>query len=122
MIKLHLNFHKRCVSKNRGVYIRNATDCEGCKSIILKEYNKKYKEFEEQYEKLNSKIKRMKGKKQKHQLQYTSIGVFMFEIKELPQPTLAFDEKLWIASIEKSTVFNDGRIVFKFITSAKIEA
>ena len=55
-------------------------------------------------------------------MQYTAIGAFMFEISELPQLPLVFDEKLWIASIEKATVFNDGRIVFKFITGAEIKA
>ena len=102
--------------------IKKSIEENACNAVNQEEYDKKYKEFEERYEKLNSKIKRLNDKKQKKQTQYTAIGAFMFEIRELPAPPLAFDEKLWIASIEKATVFNDGRIVFKFVNGAEIEA
>ena len=46
----------------------------------------------------------------------------MFEVIELPEPPTAFENKLWIASIDQATVYKDGRIVFKFINVAEIEA
>ena len=102
--------------------IRKSINENASIAVNQEEYNKKYKEFEERYEKLNSKIKRLKDKKQKRQMQYTAIGAFMFEIMELPEPPLAFDEKLWSVSIDHATVYNDGRIVFKFVNGAEIEA
>ena len=33
---------------------------------------------------------------------------------ELPEPPLAFDERLWSVSIDHATVYNDGKITFLF--------
>ena len=45
--------------------IRKSINENASIAVNQEKYNKKYKEFEERYEKLNSKIKRLKDKKQK---------------------------------------------------------
>ena len=102
--------------------IRKSIEENARRAVNQAEYDKKYKDFDERYQKLNSRIQHLKDKKDKRQMQHTAIGAFMFEIMELPEPPLSFDEKLWSVSIDHATVYNDGRIVFKFITGAKIEA
>lgn len=46
----------------------------------------------------------------------------MFEVMELSKPPIEFDEKLWVASVEKMTVYHDGRCVFKFKNGVEIKA
>lgn len=46
----------------------------------------------------------------------------MFEVMELSQPPIEFDEKLWVASVEKMIVYHDGWCVFKLKNGAEIEA
>ena len=76
----------------------------------------------ERYDKLKARKDYLTEKKHKRILQSNAIGAFMFEVMELPEPPTVFDNKLWIASIEHATVYKDGRIVFKFINGAEIEA
>ncbi len=45
--------------------IRKSINENASIAVNQEKYNKKYKEFEERYEKLHSKIKRLKDKKQK---------------------------------------------------------
>ena len=86
------------------------------------DYNKRYAEYSERYDKLKARKDYLTAKKHKRILQSNAIGAFMFEVMELPAPPTAFDNKLWIASIDHATVYKDGRIVFKFINGAEIEA
>lgn len=65
---------------------------------------------------------KLEREKKKRNLEANAIGGFMFEVMELPKPPTVFGNKLWIASIEYATVYKDGRIVFKFINGAEMEA
>lgn len=51
---------------------------------------------------------------------YLTCKSIIYHFMELPKPPLAFDEKLWSVSIDHATVYNDGRIVFKFVNGAEI--
>ena len=64
----------------------------------------------------------LKNKKEETKMQYKAIGAFMLEIMECDIPLNAFDDKLWIATIDTVTACHDGRLVFKFKTGAEIEA
>ncbi|MCR4719800.1 MAG: recombinase family protein [Firmicutes bacterium] len=86
------------------------------------DYNKRYNEYAERYEKLKNRKDKLEEERRKRNLEATAIGGFMFEVMELPEPPSAFDNKLWIASIDYATIYKDGRMVFKFINGAEIEA
>lgn len=86
------------------------------------DYTAVYDEYVKRYENLKSKIASLQKTKTERQLKFNAIGAFMFEVMELSQPPIEFDEKLWVASVEKMTVFHDGRCVFKFKNGAEIEA
>ena len=43
-----------------------------------------------------------------------AIRGFMFEVLELDELPIEFDEKLWNSVVDTVTVFEDERLVFKF--------
>ena len=47
------------------------------------------------------------------------IGEFIFRIQELDALT-EFDEKLWLTTIDKVSVYADGRLVFRFQSGVEI--
>ena len=38
----------------------------------------------------------------------------MFELAERGDAITEFDERLWLAVVERATAYNDGRLVFTF--------
>ena len=50
-----------------------------------------------------------------------AISGFMFEISELDELPIAFDEKLWNLTVDSVTVYTDERLVFKFKNGTDIE-
>lgn len=53
--------------------------------------------------------------------QADAMGGFMFELSERDEALMEFDDKLWIATVEKATAHHDGRLVFTFKNSLEIE-
>lgn len=102
--------------------IRQSIEDNASTALNQEDYNKRYAEFSERYEKLKARKDYLTEKKQKRALQSNAIGGFMFEVMELPEPPTVFDNKLWISSIDHATVYKDGRLVFKFVNGAEIEA
>lgn len=86
------------------------------------EYTKVYDEYVKRYDALKAKVTDLQKTKAERQLEFNAIGAFMFEVMELSQPPVEFDEKLWVASIEKVTVYHDGRCVFRFKSGMEVEA
>lgn len=43
-----------------------------------------------------------------------TIGGMMFELGELDDPPLTFDEKLWQGTVDHVTIYADERVVFRF--------
>lgn len=86
------------------------------------EYTKVYDEYVKRYDTLKAKVNALQKTKAERQLQFNAIGAFMFEVMELSQPPVEFDEKLWIASIDSLTVYHDERLVFKFKNGIEVEA
>ena len=48
------------------------------------------------------------------------IGGFMFELRELGELPIAFDERLWHGLIDHVTVYHDERLVFHFKDGSEI--
>ena len=90
-------------------------------ALNQEDYNKRYKEYADRYDKLKARIDALTGKKEKRRQQFEAIGAFILEVKESGKPPIEFDQKLWIASVDYATIYRDGRIVFRFVTGAEIE-
>lgn len=85
-------------------------------------YQERYKDLLARYTAATERITELTEIKEKRKSQQTILTAFTDIMEKQDQPFDLFDEKLWLAVIEKATVFSDGRIVFTFINGAKIEA
>ena len=77
-------------------------------------YTVRFNKAKDEYEKLHKTM-------EQRQLKADIISCFMFEISELDDLPLEFDEKLWNSVIDVVTIYEDERLVFKFKNGAEIE-
>lgn len=100
---------KRCIAENSS----SAQNQE--------EYTKKYNGYVERYEKAKAKVEKLQEQKEARILKADSIGAFMFRLSELDEPPTEFDDHLWMQTIDKVIVHDDGRLVFIFKNGTEIE-
>ena len=84
------------------------------------EYNAHYNALVERYKKL--KKKSLSLQKEKRLVKRDLIGGFILELSKCKELLTEFDEKLWVAAVDKVLVFQDGRLVFTFKDGTEIEA
>ena len=85
------------------------------------EYTARYNGLVERYEKAKAQLEQLRATKTAREAQADAIGAFMFEVQELDVLT-EFDEKLWLAVIDKVTVHTNGRMTFRFRSGTEIDA
>ena len=83
------------------------------------EYNAHYNALVERYKKL--KKKSLSLQKEKRLVKRDLIGGFILELSKCKELLTEFDEKMWVAAVDKVTVFEDGRLVFAFKDGTEIE-
>ena len=85
------------------------------------EYTARYNSLVERYEKAKVQLEQLRATKTAREAQAEAIGAFMFEVQEMDVLT-EFDEKLWLAVIDKVTVHTNGRMTFRFRSGTAIDA
>lgn len=100
---------KRCIAENSS----NAQSQE--------EYNKKYNGYVERYEKAKAKVERFQAQREERIAKADCIGAFMFRLSELDEPPTEFDDQLWMQTINRVMVHEDGRLIFIFKNGTEIE-
>ena len=85
------------------------------------EYNSHYNAFVEQYEKLKTKWLALQKQKEERLAKRDLIGGFILELTQYNELLAEFDEKLWVALVERVTVFQDGRLLFAFKDGTEIK-
>ena len=83
------------------------------------EYNVRYSERVQQYNMMAANLESLRKAKADREVKADAIGEFIFRIQELDTLT-EFDEKLWLTTIDKVSVYADGRLVFRFQSGVKI--
>lgn len=86
------------------------------------EYNAHYNALVERYEKLQKKSISLQKQKEERLAKRDWIGGFILELSKCKKLLTEFDEKLWVAAVDKVTVFQDGRLAFVFKDGTEIEA
>ena len=85
------------------------------------EYTKKYNGLLARHEKATARLAEVTAEKgQKHD-QDRELRLFIEALKKKPLVLEEWDERLWIAILDRATVFRDGRIAFKFKSGREIE-
>ncbi|OPY61037.1 MAG: Recombinase [Pelotomaculum sp. PtaU1.Bin065] len=85
------------------------------------EYSKKYNSLLARYEKATARLAEVTAEKERKRNQDRQIRLFIEALKKQPLVLEEWDERLWIAIVDRATVFRDGRIVFKFKCGSEIE-
>ncbi len=85
-------------------------------------YNLRYDELAGQYENKKELLQKMQQKRIEHQSRIESMASFLRVLEQTNEPINYFDDDIWRTTIEKVTVFHDGRMIFQFVDETEIEA
>lgn len=85
------------------------------------EYAKKYNGLLTRYEKATARLTEVAAEKERKHDQDRELRLFIEELKKQPLVLEEWNERLWIAILDRATVFRDGRIAFKFKSGREIE-
>lgn len=85
------------------------------------EYAKKYNGLLARYEKATARVKELAAEKERKQSRERDLRLFIESLKKQALALKEWDERLWVALIDKATVYRDGRIVFRFKSGTEIE-
>ena len=78
------------------------------------EYLQRYERHVQRYEKLKKKYDALDAEKQRRKEQHDRLGAFIDTLRTKTGLPVEFDPDLWLAAIEKATVYADHRVVFTF--------
>lgn len=85
------------------------------------EYDQKYHALVQQYEKLQQQFTKLQQERAARINRMDTLHHFLETISAVPQVLDNFDEELWRATIEKVTVFHDGKMIFQFLDGTEIQ-
>ena len=76
------------------------------------DYQTRYTGYVNRYESLKNRYAQLQLQREEREAEAIRIGGFMFELRELEELPIAFDEKLWNELVDHVTVYADKRLVF----------
>lgn len=85
-------------------------------------YQERYNDLLSRYNAATERIAELTEIIEKRKSQKTVLTAFAEAMERQSQVIEEFGEELWLATVEKATVFSDSRIVFTFINSTETEA
>lgn len=102
--------------------IRSCIDENASQAFDQVSYLERYNGYVDRYESLKDRYRytRLQVKQEERDAEALRIGGFMFELRELGELPIAFDEKLWHGLIDHVTVYHDERLVFHFKDGSEI--
>ena len=77
------------------------------------EYAKTYENLTERYQAAEEKLNTLLAERKRMEAESLAISGMLFELMELEQLPIGFDEKLWNATVERLTVYDDGFSLFQ---------
>ena len=85
------------------------------------EYAKKYNGLLARYEKATARLAEVTAEKERKRGQDREFRLFIEALRKQPLVLEKWDERLWIAIVDRAMVFREGKIVFKFKSGSEIE-
>ncbi len=85
------------------------------------EYLERYDGYTNRFNKAKAEYEKLQKEMEERKIKADIISGFMFEVLELNELPIKFDEKLWNSVVDTVTVYEDERLVFKFKNGAEIE-
>ena len=100
--------------------IKKCIDDNASCAIDQEEYNAHYNGLVERYEKTKEGLDLLQAEKDERDFKADVLSGFLFEIMELPDMDLVFNENRFGKTVDHITVFSDGRLVFTFFVGKNI--
>lgn len=89
-------------------------------SVTEDEYRRRYNDLTDRFRAEEEKHKRLTEKRKRMVAESIAIGGMLSELTELEAPPIEFDEKLWHATVDRVTVYNDDRLVYSLKDGSEI--
>ena len=100
---------RRCVIENSQTALNQGS------------YQAKYAELEHRFETAKEKMASLQKQREDRLQRAERIALFMQYLSEKDYGQIEFDDRLWLASVEKAVVYQDGRVLFGFHGGIEIE-
>ena len=88
--------------------------------VTEEEYKRRYNDLTERYQAAEEKLNTLLAERKRMEAEALAIRGMLFELMELEQLPIEFDEKLWNATVERLTVYEDERFVFSLKDGTEI--
>jgi len=100
--------------------IRSCVDENATPAVDQSDYRRRYTSYVERYESLKDRYTQLQTQREECETEAIRIGGFMFELRELDELPIAFEERLWHGLVDHVTVYYDERLEFHFRDGSKI--
>jgi chromosome segregation ATPase len=100
--------------------IRSCIEENAAQAVDQASYLERYNGYVDRYESLKERYTRLQDKREERDAEAIRIGSFMFELREISELPISFDERLWHGLIDHVTVYDDERLVFHFKDGSEI--
>ena len=100
--------------------IRSCIEENAAQAFDQSGYLERYNGYVDRYENLKERYTQLQKQRDEREAEALRIGGFMFELRELDELPITFDERLWHGLIDHVTVCNDERLVFHFKDGSEI--
>lgn len=94
--------------------IRICINGNAANTLSEQEYRQRHTELCKRFEEAEKKLNELKSQREQTENDSIVIGGLLFELTELTELLVVFDERLWNATVDRVTVCADERIVFRF--------
>ena len=100
--------------------IQKAIEDNAAHTQDQEEYNRRYNELADRYEKLKKKLDALMQERDERQFKSDLLSGFLFEMTEFDYLNAEFTDSRCIACLDHVTIYNDGRMVYSFLNGSDI--
>lgn len=100
--------------------VRSCVEENATQAVDQGDYRRRYASYVEQYESLKNRYTELQTQREEREAEAIRIGGFMFELRELDELPIEFDERLWHSLVDRVMVHANERLVFHFKNGCQI--
>ena len=100
--------------------IQKLIDENATRKMDQNDYRKRYDGYVSRYAALESRMDSLEKERKEREFKYDIFSGFLFELGEIHELPLAFDDRLFYQLIDYATVYSDGSVVFTFRNGTEI--
>ena len=94
--------------------LRVCIEQNAANTVTEESYRAAHDDLCSRYKEIQTKLATLQKQRDKMKADAITIGGMMFELGELDDLPLTFDEKLWQGTVDHVTIYADERVVFRF--------